>query len=1548
MSDRYIILAQNDKPQLQTGIPVLLDTYAISEDTTSGKVFAQLKFQNIGLKPIIAVYVVLTCYDAMNSLIEDETAAKYLDLKVAPGSFFGDRVPIVLPDNTIRSFDVRITSIRFEDGNIVKAEENTAFTTIIEPKNSLTEGQIKQLEIEAKDRKIAAFSVSPARLDGKIRCGCSQWNDGNVEHCLRCGSDINWLFEHSDCKALQEHLEERLKEEALKEAERQKQEEKRRVLEEKKAEELRIEREKAEKEYAERIAVEEKKRKKRNKIIIAVASAAVIAAFVYAFAIKPKIDMNNKYRTALSLLDEKKYEEAAAEFEELGSYKDSEDLLLRVDADKLYDADKFSDAYEIYKNLPEEYQIHEKDYQSKYSEAESLLSNGEFEKAAKSFGDISGYSDSAEKVDAVYYAEAEAAYAEGDFAGANEKFQKLGEYKDSASRAKQAEADAIYADGDHAAAYEIYEGLDEAYRTHKDDYARMYDNAELLMEEEYYIAAAAAFTLIEFYNDSADRIPEAYYKAGGKALSLRYFDFAKRMYRTAGDYQDSSEMITAVENYEKGLDFQKKGDLKDAREAFSEAGILDSEERLEACYEEDYSTASELMEAEDLEGAYNMFSTIEEYKDSAKIVQEMDDTYQRAAAYEEEGNYDDAILAYSSLKNYSNASEKVLSVAYMRAEKLLEEGNYDEAAEAFETLSGYEDSADRVTEVHYKKAGSLENKGEKILAVEEYEICGDYLESEDRIKALFLDIADEAFNSGDYETAFEYYLKLEQTDELKAREYTLAQTCYNSGNFDQAVKVYKELGQYELSVSRLPAARYAWADQLQESGQYAKAAEQFELLGDLSDSGDRALQCFYLSGKQLMEEEKYEEAIEVFETLEGYSNANELVTECTYSIAMGYYDAKDFYAAQPVFEKLGDYADSAEKVKLCIYEKGNIKYNKADYSEARMLYNSIRGFQNTEELILECDYQVAVENYNSGSFGAALSAFNTIGDYKDSEVLRRECHYEIGHALLRKGEVEPAVSELFVVNTMPEAQELLYEVGKDYFITKRYEQAIEILWACGDYEPAKTLLKDLGGLLIQNNLKEDGEIAYLASGDRELESQIMLTEKELEGPLSEYTLLGSNDFENAIIAELKAYQQDTVAESLENGEYDKAYAIMEANGESQAVADSKYERAVELQNAGDTEAADKLFSEAYAVMEANGEGKAVADSMYNRAVELQNAGDTEAADKLFGEAYDVMRANGNYGAVADSMYNRAVELQNAGDTEAADKLIGEAFYEYLQQPDGVEKAKELLSNTGVWVKTGGGYQIKVPDGYYFLEEYDKDDKSRHQIFLKNDVDSIKIGVEICYFSEEDIKKVIDKELKNEATAEKKTINNIEVVTEYVDQRMYRMLCSVPEKEVLLNIMVYTASSGESGSEYMKNLSDLVFGTLAEENDQILYDNANCYAAVYDVQSGDLSKELQVRFLLKNKTSKSLNFTIQNAWINGVEISPAWATRVMKTESSYSTLDLQGSMELKTGEFSYSSMTWSGADLKENGIEKIDEIKLLFNVTDSNGAALHADYLYIAP
>ena len=209
MGERYKSLFKSTCPQVQDGLAILFSAGALLGDTSTGKVIAQLKFQNIGAKVITAVYASLTCFDAMNTVVGTGVEAKYMDLGVNPGSYFGDRVPIVMTDNSVRSFQVKITSVMFSDGSSWHADETAAMKQIEEPECQLTIDQIKQLQIDAAG---SGYMTSPIKIGNRVRCACSQWNDGNVKKCIKCGSDLDWLLNNSNCDKLQEHLEKRLAE----------------------------------------------------------------------------------------------------------------------------------------------------------------------------------------------------------------------------------------------------------------------------------------------------------------------------------------------------------------------------------------------------------------------------------------------------------------------------------------------------------------------------------------------------------------------------------------------------------------------------------------------------------------------------------------------------------------------------------------------------------------------------------------------------------------------------------------------------------------------------------------------------------------------------------------------------------------------------------------------------------------------------------------------------------------------------------------------------------------------------------------------------------------------------------------------------------------------------------------------------------------------------------------------------------------------------------------------------------------------------------------
>jgi len=348
--------------------------------------------------------------------------------------------------------------------------------------------------------------------------------------------------------------------------------------------------------------------------------------------------------------------------------------------------------------------------------------------------------------------------------------------------------------------------------------------------------------------------------------------------------------------------------------------------------------------------------------------------------------------------------------------------------------------------------------------------------------------------------------------------------------------------------------------------------------------------------------------------------------------------------------------------------------------------------------------------------------------------------------------------------------------------------------------------------------------------------------------LSKYGLLGSNDFKNAIITELEVLEEDNVAALIEKGEYDEAYDIMEENGDLEAIADNKCER--------------------------------------------------------------------------------AKELQDAGDKDAADKLFGEAFYEYMHLSNCAKKAEEVFSNSGMWVKSGRGFQIKVPAGYY--ESANTNEEDVHRIHLKNRIDDVWILYSVYtdknWGSAQEIF-----EYHRGDQAELKTINNTQVCTIYTETENVPqyLMAWVPEEG---KTSIVAVAGRTADKVYLKKLSEMIFGTLSSETDQILYDNPNCYVVAYDVVDEDLSDGLYINLLLENRKSNTLRFSVEDAWINGVEIAPSWGYELVK-----------GNYTLDT------KFRWSSLKLKNNGIEKIDEIRLLFTVTDSSTkAVIHQDILYIAP
>ena len=100
------------------GAPVLIAAGALLKDNQTGQMLAQLKIKNISAKEIKATAVKLIAFDTAERKLEAGAEQQYLDLKVARDNYFGETVPIVIADNSARSYEVAVTEVVFADNTI--------------------------------------------------------------------------------------------------------------------------------------------------------------------------------------------------------------------------------------------------------------------------------------------------------------------------------------------------------------------------------------------------------------------------------------------------------------------------------------------------------------------------------------------------------------------------------------------------------------------------------------------------------------------------------------------------------------------------------------------------------------------------------------------------------------------------------------------------------------------------------------------------------------------------------------------------------------------------------------------------------------------------------------------------------------------------------------------------------------------------------------------------------------------------------------------------------------------------------------------------------------------------------------------------------------------------------------------------------------------------------------------------------------------------------------------------------------------------------------
>ena len=156
----------------------------------------------------------------------------------------------------------------------------------------------------------------------------------------------------------------------------------------------------------------------------------------------------------------------------------------------------------------------------------------------------------------------------------------------------------------------------------------------------------------------------------------------------------------------------------------------------------------------------------------------------------------------------------------------------------------------------------------------------------------------------------------------------------------------------------------------------------------------------------------------------GYFGYGYYKLESSYRTAVSQKESGDYEAALEGFRLLGDYKDSAERVKDVKYLQACKLVEQAQYEEAINLFSSLGDYQDCPKQIQKAQYLFATMLAENAHYREAIDLFKSLGAYDDAQ------------------------TQLAT----------LYKQGLTFIKEEKFDAAIEIFTALGDYQKSPGLL----------------------------------------------------------------------------------------------------------------------------------------------------------------------------------------------------------------------------------------------------------------------------------------------------------------------------------------------------------------------------------------------------------------------------------------------------------------------------------------------------------
>ena len=582
---KFEAIFESTEGKLQTNVPVLIEKTSLIKNTADDSIYARCTFRSLTDKPIKALLLDIVATDAWGNAAEGVEGFQLLDLKTKREAEFGQTTPIPIPNKNVRSIDVVIKKILYEDRSMEDCDGS--YTTVPMQTSLLTTLGMKEAVEKYAERTTKAAKFVPVAGQQEWRCTCGATNAIGEDICYSCQSSLS-----AQQAAYQpEQIIEETK--AFLEEKRRKEEEIRlaREKEQREAEE-RLRKAQEEKERQEREEKEAKKAKKKKRIkrvIFSILAVILLAGAVYGtgWHLIPLI----RYNMAASNVEKLEFDSAYNTYVALKDYKDSADKAtetLYKKAAYLEGQEQFVEAAVEYEKIPTYQDSKTKATncrnEANYRDAKAKFEAKDYDGAITVFTALGDYSDSKDWIPKAKYNKASDLFDAKEYAKAVDLFKELGSYEDSKDRMNESKyqmAEVLYADKDYQTAYKTYEELGSSYKDAKDKAkdAKYLYACECLTAKKYK-DAANLFYFLRDYKEGQDKFNESTYAYAKECYDSKKYEDARIYFAKVKGYEDSDNLWEDA-SYNVGIACINSKDYKKAVTFLSEvSGYSDAKTKI--------------------------------------------------------------------------------------------------------------------------------------------------------------------------------------------------------------------------------------------------------------------------------------------------------------------------------------------------------------------------------------------------------------------------------------------------------------------------------------------------------------------------------------------------------------------------------------------------------------------------------------------------------------------------------------------------------------------------------------------------------------------------------------------------------------------------------------------------------------------------------------------------------------------------------------------------------------------------------------------------------